>query len=404
VSEGATLEALILHDRRISYATTDRDLVVQSVSDDAVFPGWRNGSVTGQSLLELAPELIGSEEAVGAVLAGELARFQIPRVQSDEGCETSEASYYTLVEMPFRNANGDIIGLIHVVEEVSDAARLEQRVMQHRNELRLLQDALRNQNLQLQAANSELKRLDEVKSAFVSLAAHELRTPLASIAGYVEMLLDGDAGMLSQRQREYLHVVDQSAARLLHMTRDLLDVTRIEAGRLEIILRPTDLTPLISDTIAEQSPQLDAKAQRLILHIQPGLPYALCDRNRTVQIIGNLLGNASKYSPAHSDITVELSRPPNDPSYVQISVTDEGVGIYEADHDRLFRPFFRARNAGETGATGTGLGLYIARSLTELHGGALTFDSAPGQGSTFRVTFPIADTTSLAPTSLLAKA
>ncbi len=233
-----------------------------------------------------------------------------------------------------------------------------------------------------------MRRLDEVKSAFVSIAAHELRTPLASISGYVEMLLDGDAGPLTGQQTEYLHILEDSAQRLLHITKDLLDLTRIEAGRLEVILKPTDLVQIVESVAAEQIPQLEAKAQRLSLHTPVPMPLALCDAPRTAQVVGNLLSNASKYSPSGAAITIEVAQA-NEPGFLTISVADEGMGIAEEDRSRLFNPFFRANGAAKA-ATGAGLGLYIASSLVELHGGRLWFDSVPGQGSTFHATFPIA--------------
>jgi signal transduction histidine kinase len=253
-----------------------------------------------------------------------------------------------------------------------------------------LQDQLTRQNAELAAANVELRRLDELKSAFVSVAAHELRTPLAPIRGYVEVLLDEDVGRLNDDQREYLETVERSARRLLTLTGNLLDVTRIEAGRVELVLQPTDLSALVKAIAVEYGRQLEGRAQQFTLLIPSDLPPALCDEARAAQIIGNLLSNASKYTSQGGQIVVTV-RPAEEDGFIKVSVADTGVGIPVEDQPKLFTRFFRAQSAVLTRASGAGLGLYIVRSLIELHGGRIWFESELGKGSTFYVTFPIAD-------------
>ncbi|MGC8782270.1 MAG: histidine kinase dimerization/phospho-acceptor domain-containing protein, partial [Anaerolineae bacterium] len=251
----------VLCDRGIAYVITDRELTVVEVGQaDGDLQTWLSGWL-GRPLVEVVPELIGSEDALNEVLAGRLSRFQIPYINRE--LPGRDPAYLTMIDLPCHDDAGRIVGLIHVIQDVSEVGRLEQRLAQQRNELRLLQEELRRRNLALEAANAELRRSDQMKSTFVSIAAHELRTPLASISGYVEMLLDGDAGALTERQREYLQLVEGSARRLLRITRDLLDLTRIEAGRIEITLRPTDLVELVDDVADELVPQLAAKEQHL---------------------------------------------------------------------------------------------------------------------------------------------
>jgi signal transduction histidine kinase len=267
---------------------------------------------------------------------------------------------------------------------------IDQQLAQQRNELRLLRDKLARQNVDLAIANAELERLDDVKTMFVSVAAHELRTPLTPITGFLEMLLDEEFGPLANLQREPLEIVSRSTKRLEALTNDLLDLTRLEAGRLAVLLNSTDLSALIESVAAEYQPQLNAKSQYLTVHIQPDVPPALCDKARASQIIGNLISNASKYTLDGGEITVRLTLAEEE-GFVQVSVIDTGVGIATEDQERLFERFFRAKSAGEARAPGTGLGLYITRSLVELHGGEVWFESEVGKGSTFHVTFPIAD-------------
>jgi len=252
-----------------------------------------------------------------------------------------------------------------------------------------LQGRLARQNQELATANAELKRLDEIKSMFVSIAAHELRTPLTPIYGYVEMLLQEEMGPLTNKQRESLETVRKSTGRLVTITDNLLDVSRIEAGRVELILKPFDLWNLVNKVATELQPQLDVKSQKLSLSAAPLLPLALCDEVRAAQIVGNLVSNASKYSPPESEVMLRLA-PAQDEGFLQVSVIDHGAGISAQDQERLFGRFFRAASASVSSVRGAGLALYITRSLVELHGGRIWLDSAPGEGSSFHVTFPIA--------------
>lgn len=380
----------ILHDRRIAYAITDYNLnVIEICGASNGLQTWMS-SWLGRSLTEVVPELIGSEDALADILTGEAPRFQIPWVNRE--LPGGATTYLTMIDLPHLDDAGRIIGLVHIVQDVTEMGRMEQRLTQHRNELRLLQEEILEKNLKLEAANAELRRLDDVKSAFVFIAAHELRSPLTSISGYLEMLLDGDVGALAQKQGEYLRIIDDSAQRLLRLTKDLLDVTRIEAGRMEMTLKPTDLVRLIELVMIEQVPQLEAKSQHLSLRAPFGLPRALCDPMRAAQVIGNLLSNASKYSLSGAAIKLDVTHA-GENGFLEVAVADEGVGIAEEDRQRLFEPFFRTRSAVKGGVAGTGLGLYIARSLTELNGGRLWFESTPGQGSTFHATFPVAGAT-----------
>lgn len=379
---------IVLWDRRIAYAVTDRELHIRQVRG-ALETLWSDaGGWLGRSLTDLVPELIGSEGALEDILAGVLPRLEIPWVNRDG--DGGETTYLTLVDLPCRDATGAIIGLIHVMQDVTEGGVLEQQLMQHRNDLRMLEQAQREQNARLQAANTELRRLDEAKSTFVSLAAHELRTPLASITGYVEMLLDGDAGQLNAAQNEYLSTIDASAQRLLRLTRDLLDVARIESGRLQLSLQTVNLRDLLSAVAVEQKPQLEARSQQIHLTAPDAIPPALVDPQRTIQVVSNLVSNASKYAPMGTMITVDLQEADEEPGFLRIAVTDEGDGVPPEDQSLLFRPFFRGTSAQITGVPGTGLGLYIAQSLVELHGGHISLDSIPGLGATFSATFPMA--------------
>jgi signal transduction histidine kinase len=257
------------------------------------------------------------------------------------------------------------------------------------NQVSLLREQLTEINQELVAANAELQRLSDTKSQFISVAAHELAKPLAPIRGYVEMLLDGDFGALNDEQRQTLLVVAKSTSRLRSLTAQLLDVTRIEAERVDLVLQPKDLAALVEDLVAEFAPQLNDKSQSIAVNVSAGLPNALIDETRAAQIITNLLSNAHLYTPEGGHIVVSLT-PAESEGFLRVSVADNGVGIPVEDQEQLFSRFFRAASAIKSRSGGTGLGLHIAKSLVELHGGRIWFESEPGSGSTFHVTFPIA--------------
>jgi signal transduction histidine kinase len=382
-----TVARPILLDRRIAYAITDQQLRVTGVGGVVEILEGGPAGWLGRPLVDLVPELVGSESALADILAGGLPRLELSWINR----ETTDGRtlYLTMVNLPYRDERGRIVGLLYLVEDHTEAGILKQHLSQSRNELRLAQAQLARQNLELAAANAELRRLDELKSTFVSVAAHELRSPLTAIQGYLEMLIDRDVGPLSAQQREYLEIIQISAERLLRITGSLLNVTRIETGRVDLVLQPTDLFALIERVAAEYEPQVTARAQHLALHHVPGLPPVLCDPVRTAQIVGNLVSNAIKYTPPGGHIDIRIDRA-QDEGFVQMSVTDDGAGIRLEDHDKLFKRFFRAASAVQAGTSGTGLGLYITRSLVELHGGRIWFESASGQGSTFCVTLPVA--------------
>ncbi|GAC1476674.1 MAG: response regulator [Ktedonobacterales bacterium] len=231
------------------------------------------------------------------------------------------------------------------------------------------------------------REVDRMKSEFVSLVSHELRTPLTSIKGYVDLLLDGDAGDVNEEQQEYLEIVRNNSDRLVALINDLLDVSRIESGKIELQRAAVDLAHLIESTVSSLRPQIDAKGQHLSLDLAPALPTIMGDANRVTQILTNLLSNAYKYTPREGNITVSAH---GEQGCVRVAVRDTGIGLSPEEQAQLFTKFYRAQNRTTQEVGGTGLGLTITRSLVEMHGGAITVTSAPGMGSTFSFTLPTA--------------
>lgn len=379
---------LLLRNRKIAYVITDLNLEIVEVGGAVdVFRHSDSDSVVGRALMELVPELVGSEMVLADILAGKLPYFELAWVNRE--ITSGQTIYLTLVDLPHRNETGAITGLIHLAQDVTEMGAIDQQLAQHRNELRLLQNQLTRQNLELAAANAKLQRVDEIKSTFISVAAHELQSPITAISGFAELLLDPVVGEpLTNRQHQYLEIVLKNSYRLVEIIKELLDITRIEGEQVELILTQVDLGDLLRSITTEFKPRLAKKQQTLTLNIQPNLPLVKCDRLRTTEIVDNLISNACKYTPEQGEITVSLSAAGED-GYLQIVVADNGVGVPEEDKPQLFEKFFRAKNAVVTQATGTGLGLFIAHSLAEMQGGRIWFESELNDGSKFFVTLPV---------------
>jgi len=244
---------------------------------------------------------------------------------------------------------------------------------------------------------------DRMKTQFVSMISHELRTPLTSIKGFTELMLEGDAGELEPPVREYLDIILFSANRLLHLLNDILDSTKLEAGRLELRSARLSVTKVIEAAIAPLGPIALSKQQLLSLELPLNLPDAWADAERVTQVLTNLINNAIKYTPEGGTIRVDAlalmgvdQLPPNAPSDIQlpallIGIHDTGNGIDPSEQAGLFTRFYRTVEAIESQSGGTGLGLFIVRSLVALQRGVVWVYSEPGKGSDFYFTLPLAD-------------
>jgi signal transduction histidine kinase len=380
--------AFLLNTHKVAYFITDQTLqVVEFGGQIDLFP--RNSPPQqGQPLLEAAPELIGVERELQALLSGELPAFTIPMIEH-AGLGGAPA-YVNLTCLPYLDQIEQITGVLYLIEDVSTLGSLEQEMVQQRNELVLLNDRIAARNIELAAANTELRQLDEVKSRFISVAAHELRNPLASILGYLELLHEEGYDALTADQQMCVEAIQRSSQRLLSITNNLLDMTRIEAGRIELNLERVNLLTLVEHVAGEFQPQISAKKQTLVLDASPGVSMALCDEMRSSQILSNLLSNAIKYTLEKGMITIKLGAT-DDGQSLLVTVSDNGIGIAPHDKDKIFRSFFRGGNVHLTGEPGTGLGLSVAQALVELQGGRIWCESVLGKGSTFYVTFPVDD-------------
>src|SRR2546421_11095298 len=232
------------------------------------------------------------------------------------------------------------------------------------------------------------REVDRMKSEFVSMVSHELRTPLTSIKGYVDLILtDETVGELTELQREFLGITQHNTRRLMSITNDLLDLSHIESGKIELHCTPLDISLLIRELLPSFQPGWDARRQTFTLHLPEEVLMVLAEAHRVTQILDNLLSNAHKYTPdeGHIDLLIETVGP-----VARVAITDSGIGLSTDEQAQLFTRFYRAHNAITQAGGGTGLGLAITRSLVEMQGGQIQVSSEPGHGSTFRFTLPLA--------------
>lgn len=253
---------------------------------------------------------------------------------------------------------------------------------------------LEEKNRELQAAfaelekkNQELEEASLAKTHILSTATHELKTPLTSIIGYIDIVLlrQNKIGTLNEKQQRYLQTAQRNSYRLKSLVDDLLDISRIESGGLELTPAELELWPEIEEIVTAMQTQIDEKNIDLILDIPQDICPVLADKLRLCQVLTNLLSNACKYSSQGARVTIRVRE---EDAGVRIDVSDTGMGISPEDQERLFTKFFRADNSSTREVSGSGLGLYITKHLIEAHGGRIWASSQIGQGTTFSIIWP----------------
>ena len=242
----------------------------------------------------------------------------------------------------------------------------------------------------------EVQQANLAKSEFVSLVSHELKTPMTSIRGFSDLLVQGSIGPINEAQANFLNTIRSNVNRMATLVTDLADVSRIESGRLHLEFRAVAISEVVEEVIVSLRNQILEKEQTLLLKIPEELPNVWGDRNRLIQILVNLINNANKYTPKKGEITVsaesliEQNEGKGAIEVVRVAVIDTGFGIAIEDQEKIFQKFFRSKNANVRESPGTGLGLNITRYLVEMQGGRIWFESELGIGTTFHFTIPIA--------------
>ena len=293
----------------------------------------------------------------------------------------------TQIVIPIRR-EGKVIGLI-LLESISDTQAdigFLGRLSDHA--------AIAISNAQLYA---EVEAANIAKSDFVSFVAHELKNPMTSIKGYTELLAAGAVGAVSDSQANFLGTIRSNVMRMSTLVSDLNDNSKIEAGRMRMDFKANDLADIIENVIRSTNKQLDDKKQTVKVELPNELPEIWADNTRVEQVMVNLVSNSHKYTKEDGEIIIGAEATKNqwDPkgaaNVVHVWVKDNGIGMSEEDQKKIFTKFFRSDDQKAREAPGTGLGLNITKSIVELQGGQIWFDSVYGEGTTFHITIPVAE-------------
>ena len=239
---------------------------------------------------------------------------------------------------------------------------------------------------ELRHSNAQLQRLDAAKDEFVSMASHQLRTPLTSVKGYIDMVMEGDAGKITEMQKHLLGEAFTSSERMVHLINDFLNVSRLQTGKFMIDRRPVDIAKLVAQEVDSLRTTASQRQLTLGYKADTKLPQLYLDEGKMRQVIMNFIDNALYYSKEKSTIHIALKVDGKD---LRLTVKDTGIGVPESEQAQLFAKFFRASNARKQRPDGTGVGLFLAKKVITAHSGEMIFNSTEGQGSTFGFTLPI---------------
>ena len=276
----------------------------------------------------------------------------------------------------------DDIRVTAIVRDITDRKRAERQIREIQDRLTA---ELTATNRQLELRNREIERANRLKSEFVASMSHELRTPLHTVIGFAELMAEELEGPLNEKQKRFIGHIHKDSLHLLELINDVLDLSRIEAGRLELRLETFDMTAAVEEVLATIRPQTTAKS----LNLGASLPHGIllhADRVRFKEILYNLLSNAVKFTPKGGRIHVDAAIREG---FAELSVSDTGVGIPAEEQASIFDKFYQVGSTTRGVREGTGLGLAITKQLVEAHGGRIWLQSEPGRGSRFHFTIPL---------------
>lgn len=265
---------------------------------------------------------------------------------------------------------------------IQNALRFEE--ISHFNET--LQRQVREATSELRESNKKLKSLDEAKDEFISMASHQLRTPLTSVKGYLSMVLEGDAGKLNSTQHQLLEQAFASSQRMVYLISDFLNVSRLQTGKFTIERTPVILSNIVQQEVNQLKSTAESRDLTIVCNVPSDFPVLQLDESKLRQAIMNFIDNAIFYSQPGSTIKVDLMKNATD---LSLTVQDTGIGVPMSERHHLFTKFYRASNARTARPDGTGIGLFMAKKVVVAHGGSIIFNSVEGKGSTFGFRLPL---------------
>lgn len=291
-----------------------------------------------------------------------------------EGCRKDGSRFPVEISLsPVRSEEG--LRITAVIRDISERKRAE-------DQFRAMRE---NYTRELELRNREVERANQLKSEFLASMSHELRTPLHTVIGFAELLGEEIEGPLNEKQKRFIDHIHKDSMHLLELINDILDLSKIEAGRLKIKREALDVAVAVEEAVSSIRPAATAKSIAVAIELGP-FPPVLADRVRVKQILFNLLSNAVKFTPENGKVGVEAHLRDE---FVEISVTDTGIGIPAEQHEAVFDRFYQLGATTKGVREGTGLGLAITKALVEEHGGRIRVESEPGKGSRFTFTIAI---------------
>ncbi|MFK7802309.1 MAG: ATP-binding protein [Anaerolineae bacterium] len=363
--------------KRVGYAYINPDHVIESAT--GIIQSLSSNpeiEIVNQPVTEAFEELFGYEEMLNQLMSGEVPFLTLQEVNRHK--DGGETDYYDFNLHPADEAD-PAKGIIFVVENTSEQGRLMQSLVQQRNELRLTQ-------AELAKANRELHGLNELKSIFLSMAAHDLRSPLSVITTYADVMLEPNDPPIFSTDYVMNRILEQSLW-LNSLIDDILNLNMIEQGKLPINRQRIDIQSPIEDVVNQFGPVLVTR--NITIHYIPQEKpiWVDADVNRIKQIAFNLIGNSAKFLSESGKIAISIEADVKN-NQVVIAFADDGPGISKQQQERLFQLFYRTPGASKF--NGTGLGLYIVKTITELHEGSISVESAEWEGTTFYLRLPLA--------------
>ena len=289
-----------------------------------------------------------------------------------------------------RYTQKDLNFFITIANELSVTIQNSQRFDQIQHFNVTLQQEVEEATARLKQTNEKLKQLDTAKDEFISMASHQLRTPLTSVKGYISMVMEGDAGDVNKDQEKLLSEAFASSQRMVYLISDLLNVSRLKTGKFIIEPSKVNLSKVVQEEVDQLTPTAMTRQVQLNYSPPENFPTLILDETKTRQVIMNFIDNAIYYTKSGGDITISLVAKKDK---IEYRVKDSGIGIPAAEQHKLFTKFFRASNAKRARPDGTGLGLYMAQKVITAQGGSITFKSIEGKGSTFGFNIPLNDKT-----------
>lgn len=335
--------------------------------------------------LIIADELEGMHEALQKQLRARDVVLAVALASTTGGRKT-EVGYLLLGPKKSGNlySSQDVKVLEIVANELVIAVQNALRFEEIENFNITLQAKVDEATRKLRKANERLKSLDETKDDFISMASHQLRTPLTSVKGYISMVLEGDAGKISPKQKEMLGQAFFSSQRMVYLIADLLNISRLKTGKFVIEPAPVNMADMVEQELGQLDETAASRSLTLTYDKPKAFPTLMLDETKTRQVVMNFVDNAIYYTPSGGHITVRLI---DNPATVELRVEDDGIGVPNSEKPHLFTKFYRAGNARKARPDGTGLGLFMAKKVIVAQGGSIVFESQEGKGSTFGFVF-----------------